>query len=256
MNVILTTLKKELASYFFNPVAYVIAVLFYLFRGWEIHAQTRYLVAFGADADLYSMVYMFCNSTNFMIVLVPPILTMRCFAEERRTGSLEVLLTAPVRDLEIVLGKWLAAIAFFAVLWLPTLAVLWVLTWQPFVAMAIPFGPVLSGYFGLFLLGALFLAVGVFTSSYTDNLMLACLSAMLFNAVLLVAPKLLEPVVAGFAADNAWVLTIYEQLNVMSHLQHWFTRGLIDTSQIVFYAVGTFFFLFLTVKSLESRRWR
>lgn len=256
MNTILTTLKKELASYFFNPVAYVIAVLFYLFRGWEVHAQTRGLVQIGADADLYSTVYMFCMSTNFMVVLVPPILTMRCFAEERRTGSLEVLMTAPVRDFEIVLGKWLAAITFFGVLWLPTLGILWVLTWEPFMAASLPFGPVVSGYLGLFLLGSMFLAAGVFTSSYTDNLLLAALSALLFNTTLLAGPRLLEQTVATHAGDYPWIATIYEQINVMSHLQNWFTRGLIDTSQVVFYAAGTFFFLFLTVKSLESRRWR
>lgn len=256
MNVIWTTVKKELASYFFNPIAYVIAVLFYLFRGWEVHAQTRALAAWGADADLFSTVYVFCMSTNFMVVLVPPILTMRCFAEERRTGYLEVLMTAPVREHEIVLGKWLAASAFFAILWLPTLLILWVLTTGPYLATAISFGPMLSGYLGLALLGSLFLAVGCFTSSTTDNLLLAALSALLFNTMLLAGPKLLEPTVERYAPEHPWVRTLVEQINVFDHLQSWFTRGLIDTSQIAFYVAGTLFFVFLTVKSLESRRWR
>ena len=256
MSVVWTTVKKELASYFFNPVAYVIAVLFYLFRGWEVSALTRGLVDFGADADLYSTVYVFCLSTNFMIVLVPPILTMRCFAEERRTGSLEVLMTAPVRDHEVVLGKWLAALLFFTILWLPSLLVLWVLTGGSFLGTGLFVGPVLSGYLGLFLLGSLFLAVGCFTSSYTDNLLLAALSSLLFNTALLAGPQLLAPLVQRFAEDYPWVRTLADQLNVLSHLQHWFTRGLVDTSQIVFYVAGTLFFLFLTYKSLESRRWR
>ena len=233
MSVVITTLKKELVSYFFNPVAYVIAVLFYLFRGWEIWAQTQGLAAIGADRDLYSTYYMFCRSTNFMIVLVPPILTMRCFAEEWRTGSLEVLLTAPVRDHEIVLGKWLAAVVFFALLWLPSLLVLWLLTAEPFVAASLPFGPVLSGYLGLFLLGALFLAIGIFTSSFTDNLLLAALSALLFNYTLLAWPQLLGGSL-GELDESSVLGTLYRQVNIYDHLQNWFGRGLIDTSQIVF----------------------
>lgn len=256
MNAIITTLKKELASYFFSPVGYVIAVLFYLFRGWEIYALTRQLSAFGADRDLYSTSYIFCQSTNLMIVLVPPILTMRCFAEERRSGSLEVLMTAPVRDIEVVLGKWLAAVAFFAILWLPTLLILWVLTWGPFMGMDLSFGPVLSGYLGLFLLGSLFLAAGCLTSSLTDNLLLAALSALLFNYMLLAWPSLIGSVIPASAQGISWVETIYRHVNVFDHLSNWFSRGLIDTSQIVFYVGGSLFFVFLTVKSLESRRWR
>ena len=256
MNTIITTLKKELASYFFSPVGYVIAVLFYLFRGWEVYAQTRQLAAFGADRDLYSTFYIFCQSTNLMIVLVPPILTMRCFAEERRSGSLEVLMTAPVRDVEVVLGKWLAALSFFALLWLPTLLVLWVLTWQPFMGVDLAFGPVLSGYLGLFLLGALFLAAGCLTSSLTDNLLLAALSALLFNYTLLAWPSLVGSLIPAEAKGIGWVQTIYQHVNVFDHLSNWFARGLVDTSQVVFYVGGSVFFLFLTVKSMESRRWR
>ncbi len=256
MSVIITTLKKELVSYFFNPVAYVIAVIFYFFRGWEIYSQTRGLVLQGVDRDLYSTFYLFCNSTNLMIVLVPPILTMRCFAEEKRTGSLEVLMTAPVRDYEIVVGKWLAALAFFAILWLPTLLVLWVLTLPPFMGQSLAFGPVLSGYLGLFLLGSMFLAVGCFTSSLSDNLLVAALSALIFNFIVLDLPTRVAPLISPETMQIGWVRTLFEQVNVYQHLQNWFGRGLIDTSQIVFYLGGTFFFLVLTTRSLESRRWR
>ncbi len=256
MSTIVTTLKKELTSYFYNPVAYVIAVLFYLFRGAEVQAIAQVMADQGGDRDLFSSYYIFMRSTNFMIVLVPPILTMRCFAEERRTGSLEVLMTAPVRDYEVVLGKWLAAVLFFAVLWLPTLVVLWVLTTGPFMATSLAFGPVLSGYLGLFLLGALLLAVGCFTSSTTDNLLLAALSAMLFNTALLAGPDLLRPLLPPEVLELPWVQTLLSQLNVYEHLSSWFARGLIDTSQVVFYLGGAAFFLFLTVKALGSKRWR
>jgi len=256
MNVVVTTLKKELVSYFFSPVAYVVAVLFYLFRGFEIGALVQSYEVFPRAVDGFTTAYIFEKSTNFMIVLVPPILTMRCFAEEKRTGSLEVLLTAPVRDYEVVLGKWLAALAFFAAIWLPTGFLLWVLTWGPFLASPLPLGPAFTSYLGLCLLGAMLLAVGCFTSSLTDNQLLASLSAMLFNIALLAVPGLTGESLAEVARGNSFVRTLLEQVDVYDHLQNWFTRGLIDTSHVAFYVGGTGFFLFLTVKALESRKWR
>jgi len=256
MNVLWTTLKKELMSYFFSPIAYVIAVLFYLFRGLDVQSLTESMNRFGGDLDAFTTLYIFRHSTNFMIVLVPPILTMRCFAEEKRLGSLEVLMTAPVRDWEVVLGKWLAALLFFAILWLPTLALLGVLTTSPFLAAPVAFGPAFSGYLGLFLLGALLLSAGCFTSSLTDNQLLASLSAMLFNTALLAGPVVVEPLVADAAKEHTFVRTLLAQTNVYDHLINWFARGLIDTGQVVFYLGGTFFFLFLTVKAVESRQWR
>ncbi|MCC6672806.1 MAG: ABC transporter permease subunit [Planctomycetes bacterium] len=255
MSTILTTLAKELMSYFFSPVAYVIAVLFYLFRGLEVHGQVRAMAALGADRDLFSTVYMISPSSNFMVVLVPAILTMRCFAEERRSGSLEVLMTAPVREREVVLGKWLAALVFFAVLWLPTLPLLLLLNSEFFLAQDLPYGPVLTGYLGLTLLGAFLLAVGCWTSSLTDNQLLASLTAMLFNTALLVGPDMLGQQLGAQAQEWPWHVLL-DQTRVRDHLVSWFCRGLVDTAQLTFYLGGAVFFLFLTTKSLEARRWR
>ena len=254
MNTILTTVKKELISYFFSPVAYVIAVLYYLFRGFEVTGNVVQAIVFYWDTEVFANQYIFTGSTFMMIVLVPPILTMRCFAEEKRTGSLEVLMSAPVRDVEVVLGKWLAALTFFAVIWLPTLPLLWVLTASPFLDQAaLGFGPVIGGYFGLFLLGSMLMAVGLFTSTLTDNQLLASLCAIVFNFGLLNAPQLFP---ATDPSASYWVRVLRDQTNVLDHLSNWFSRGLVDSSQVVFYLGGTFFFLFLTVKSLESRKWR
>jgi ABC-2 type transport system permease protein len=257
MNVVWTTVKKELASYFFSPVAYVIAVLFYLFRGLEVQALARQMTDFALDADLFSSAYIVQQGTSFfMIVLVPPVLTMRCFAEERRTGSIEMLLTAPVTDAAIVMGKWLAALVFFGMLWLPTALFLWILTLPPFLGTPLALGPAFASYYGLSLLGAMLMAVGCFTSSLTDNQLLASLSAMLFNTALLAGPGILRTQFKDAALESHSVRTLFEQLDVRAHLTEWFSRGLIDTSQTVFYVAGTAFFLFLTVKSLESRQWR
>ncbi len=256
MNIILTTVKKELTSYFFSPVAYVIAVLFYLYRGLEVNSMVRTAVAYYVDKETFATQYIFQQSTYLMVILVPAILTMRCFAEEKRSGSLEVLLTAPVRDVEVALGKWMAAVVFFAVLWLPTLFLLWLLSGSMFLDQELVFGPILSGYLGMFLLGSLLLSVGVFTSSLTDNQLLASLCAIIFNYALLQAPVLLNDLLGG-GVDQAYLLQVFlRQINVNDHLSSWFGRGLINSSHLLFYIGGTMTFLFFTVKSLESRRWR
>jgi gliding motility-associated transport system permease protein len=254
VNVIFVTLKKELMSYCFSPVSYVIAVLFYLFRGLEVNNAAHWFAESSLDQDLFATRYFGLQSTFFMALLVPPLLTMRCFAEERRSGSIETLMTAPVRDVEIVLGKWLAAVVFFALLWLPSVVILWVLTHSWFLnATNFSFGPVFTGYLGLFLLSSLLLAVGCFTSSLTDNLLLAVIASCLCNFALLAAPELLYDKVRPYLGDY-YVSQLYEKLNVMDHLGNWFMRGLVDTSQIAFYVGGIAFFLFLTVSSLGARR--
>ena len=253
MNAILVTLRKELVSYCYSPVSYLVAVLFYLLHGTLLHALVVAFSLGGADADILPTQSYGLMSTFVMVVLVPALLTMRCFAEERRSGSLEMLVTAPVRDHELVLGKWGAAAAFYALLWLPTVLVLWVLTTDWFLATPLSFGPVLTAYLGMFLISAMLLAFGVFASSLTDNVLLAAILAVLCNLGLLVLPGVLHRHVAPWL-DNPWVRQVYEKVWVFDHFSNWFARGLLDTSQVVFYLGGIAFFLFLTVLSLGTRR--
>src|SRR5262245_36712575 len=195
-------------SYFFNPVAYVILVLFYLFRGVDVRSLTAWWILYDQDVDKYAGYYLLGPTMIVMMLLVPPILTMRCFAEERRTGSLEVLLTAPVRDVEIVLGKWLAATTFLGVLWAPTLALLWVATTSSYLATPLAFGPILAGFLGLMLFGALLLAIGCFTSSLTDNQLVASLAAIMINVALLQAPAQLSQLLREQIAQHDWIARV------------------------------------------------
>jgi ABC-2 type transport system permease protein len=248
-----TIFRRELLSYFVSPVGYVIAVLFYLFRGLEVDSVAFFFWRNQGDLDLFARSYLFLASSSFMIVLVPPILTMRSFAEEKRTGSFELLMTAPVKDHEVVLGKFAAAWAFFSLLWLPTFAVLGVLQGSSYFNASIHMGPVLAGYLGLLLMGSLFLSAGLFTSSLTDNQLLASLTAMIFTTALLVVPGMLMG--SGKWADGI-PGALLSQLNVVEHLAGWFARGVVDTSHLVFYLSSTVLFLFLTVRAVESRKWR
>lgn len=253
MNGLVVTLKKELLSYACSPISYVIAVLFYLWRGFEVCDVLTSFSAYQADTDLLPTACYSLQSTFLMVLLVPAILTMRCFAEERKTGSIETLMTAPVRDFEVAVGKWLAALVFYSLLWLPTVLLLWALTLPPFLDTPIAFGPVFSAYLGMFLLSSMLLAFGCFASSLTDNLMLAVIVAVLFDIGVLSLPMMLRSNL-GKLAENFYVAQLLEKIDFPTNFGQWFARGLIDTSQVWFYLGGTLFFLFCTVLSLAARR--
>lgn len=253
MNRLLVTFQKELFSYSTSPVSWIVAVVFYLWRGFELHTTIALFQYYRADLDLLPTRTYGLGSTFWMVILVPGILTMRTFAEERRTGSLETLMTAPVRDVEVVVGKWLAAAVFFALLWLPSVLVLELLQLGPFLDADLAFGPVFAAYLGMFLLSGMLLAFGVFASSLTDNVLLAALLAILFDFGLLQGPGQVRAQL-GELAQNYYVRELLDKFDVMGNFASWFARGLIDTSQIVFYLGGIAFFLFLTVVSLSSRR--
>ncbi|MFO1051784.1 MAG: ABC transporter permease [Planctomycetota bacterium] len=263
-----TTFKRELASYLRSPIGYLIAFLLYLLRGAEVNSLLQNIALLGGDRERFATAYVLRNSSLFMLILVPAILTMRCFAEEKRTGSLEVLLTAPVRDGAVVVGKWGASFAFFALLWAPAFLLLALLQEQSYLGVDLATGPIVSGLLGILLVGSLLCAAGCFTSSLTDNQLLASLTAMLFAFVVLYGPSQFqvasnEVVDAAQGADSVWSFVVAkvlrpvaEQVNVAEHLQAWFCRGLVNSAHVVFYLAGTGAFLFLTTRSLEARRWR
>lgn len=249
------TFGRELRSLFFNPVGWLILLLFYLAHGFETYNRVR-LFSNGGDANYFASAYTFSLLNYFVLVLAPPLLTMRAFADERRSGSLEVLMTAPVREASVVLGKWLAALAFWSMLWLPTILILVVLRSEPFLNADVPLAPVLTGFFGMFLCGSVFLAAGCLFSSLTDNVMLAAILGILFNFVLLILPNLLHQSIQPIALEHHWVLVIYEKLHLHNVLGNWFARGLLDTSQVVAFAAATMVILFLNTLTLGMRRWR
>lgn len=253
MNGAWVTFRKELLSYCVSPVSWVIAVLFYLWHGAYVANLVWAFAVYHADPDLLPAVTYTLDSTFLMVLLVPGILTMRTFAEERRSGSLETLMTAPVRDGAVVFGKWAAAAVFYSLLWLPSVLELHLLEYSPFLDTDLAFGPVFAAYLGMFLLSGLLLAFGCFASSLTDNVLLAAVLTMLFDFALMkgsaqVAARL------GDEAQSYYVRELLDKLDVVRNLNDWFARGLIDTSQVAFYVGGIAFFLMLTTVSLASRR--
>ncbi len=246
--------RREFLAYFLSPIAYVVLTVFLVVTGHLFYLTLELLTARGHRGTEWPMQVMLGDERFWLVFLfIPPLLTMRLLAEERHTGTLEMLMTAPIRDWQIVLSKYLACLAFYGLLWLPTLVyvpILVDLDWQTGKARIDPW-PVLTSYIGVLGAGAMFLALGLFVSSLVRSQLVAALVSLVLSLLL---------IVAGFwrpELDSAsFTYQLIHFFSVPLHFSRDFTRGQIDTRNLVLYATATLFFLFLTVRSLESRRWR
>ncbi len=238
MRVIFFIARKELAIYFASPTAYVIAGVFLALTGvFFIDSIDRPFAESAVRGLLLTSVF-------FLMALLPPILTMRLLAEEQKLGTLELLLTAPVRDFEVVIGKYLASFAILCVTILFTLFYVVIL----FYYSAPDPGPIFSGYLGFLLYGSAALAVGMLASSLTSNQIVAAVVAFGITLLFTVIDRV-STVLTGTVA------TILDQFSLTTHYDA-FSRGVIATNDVAYYLVLTFVFLFLATRSLESRRWR
>lgn len=233
----LTIAWRETQSYFSTPTAYVVGAMFLILTGifFVFDVTTPF-----PEASVRG----FISWASFFVVFLSPLLTMRLLAEEQKMGTLELLLTSPVRDWEVVAGKYIASLL--------TLVVTIALT-SYYVFLLYAFGdpdsgPVLSAYLGLLLFSAAALAIGLMASSLSSNQIVAAVIGM---AVLLTLSFInrVADIVSGTAAE------VLNGLSMNAHFQD-FTRGIVDTGNIVYYVSLTAVFLFMTVRSLETRRWR
>jgi ABC-2 type transport system permease protein len=234
----LTVARRELGAYFYSPMAYVIGALFLLAAAaWFFQSIFRP----GEEASLRSLF----EAMAKLMVFTAPLLTMRLMSEEYRSGTVETLITAPVSEAEIIVGKFLGVLGFYAALLASTLV---------FLALIASYGQpdpgvAATGYLGMLLLGGAFLAVGLFTSCLTRYQILAALVAV---AILALFALLMTPIV-----DTApeWLGNVAARLNAMTYLRD-FAQGKFDTRGLVYFLGATAIFLFFAVKALESRRWR
>ncbi len=247
--------KKEMRLYFTSPVAYVVFTFFLLIVGYFFYSifafynltsiQAAMNPAFARDLNVTDAIMrpLFSN-TGIILLFVMPMLTMRLFAEEKRSGTIELLLTFPVRDGEVLLGKFAAALALFLML------LAFTALYPAIVGYFTPveWGPLLSGYLGLVLLGGAFLAVGVLVSSLTENQIVAGFATF---------GILLGFWIIGWSADLAggnW-RGLFQYLSILEHLDN-FGKGVIETKDVVYYLSLIALALFLTLRALESKRWR
>ncbi len=226
---------KELRSYFNSAVAYVVIVVFLALLGW-FYASNIFL------ANVASMREMF-EIARWIFLFVIPAITMRLLAEERKSGTIELLTTKPVHDAEIVLGKFLAAWSLMGIALLPSLVYYVTITSLG----TIDNGPVVGGYLGLILMAGVFVSLGLFASSVTDNQIVAFLLGIFLVLVFFIIDKVLIFMPEGLASTLEYVSTDAHFLSM--------ARGVIDSRDLVYFASILGFTLHCSVVSLERRKW-
>ncbi len=243
----LAVIRRELIAYFSSPLAYIVMTAFLLMQGYIFYLIVSFLNNPATEA--MTPLQLFFGGTLFFwlfLLFVVPVITMRLVAEERRSGTIEVLLTSPLTEAQVIIGKFIAALAFYVALWLPTGVYVVILKQHS----AIDLGPVASGYLGVLLLGFAFLGVGLFTSTLTNNQLIAAIlafAAMVFLFSAGLVEQLMvssSPVKSAFAYMNLW-----DQMDD-------FARGIVDTRHVVYQLSVGVLFLFLATKSLEVKKWR
>ena len=253
MRNIVAIAEKELRSYFASPIAYIIIGLFSLLFGWfffvylSVFVQRSSQMMFGggggANINEHMIRGVFLNSA-VIVLFVMPMITMRTYSEEKRSGTIELLLTSPVTDFQIIMGKFLGALALYASMLFVTMLYMAIL----FVYSTPEWRPILSGYLGLLLMGGCFLSVGLFISSVTKNQIVA--------GFLTFAVFLMLWVINWMADQSGPVMgAVLKYLSITDHFDD-FARGIIDTKHVIYYLTFITFGLFLTAKSVDMERWR
>ncbi|HWQ55756.1 MAG TPA: ABC transporter permease subunit [Bryobacteraceae bacterium] len=246
--------RKELNSYFASPIAYLLMAFFALIFGFGFFTATRDFVRYSFQAQMMGrgmpmnineqIIRPLLGFASTVALFLIPMITMRLFAEEKRTGTIELLMTSPVRDIEIILGKWSAAL----MLYIGVLAMSMVNIGLLFAFGQPDWKPVLVGYLGLILQGGTLLAVGAFISTTTKNQIIA--GGVTFFVCLLLW------LLSWFTAfDTTGWATVINYLSIVTHFDT-FSKGVLDTRDVVFYVSMIFFALFITSRSMESLRWR
>jgi ABC-2 type transport system permease protein len=254
MKNILLICFKEFKGYFVSPIGYAVMALFGLIFGFGFYTATRDMVQLGFRAQMMGqqqpmsvneqVIRPLLGFAGTIMLFLIPMITMRLVAEEKRTGTIELLLTSPVRDIEIILGKWFGALLLYiCVLGMSMLNIAMLFMWgKP------DLKPVLVAYLGLLLQGACLLAIGIFVSTTTRNQIVA--GGVTFFVSLLLW------LLSWFTAFESTVFSqVINYMSIVTHMEN-FSKGVIDSKDVVFYLSMIFFSLFLTSRSMESLRWR
>jgi ABC-2 type transport system permease protein len=246
--------RKELGSYFSSPVAYILLTMFGLICGFFFWNFLALFVVEGMEMQMRGqsspmnlneqVIRPLLSNAAVIGLFFIPMITMRLFAEEKRTGTIELLATSPIRDIEVILGKWFAALILYSCLLLFT-----ALNFAFLFKYGNPdWKPLLIGYLGLLLQAGGLLAIGTFISTLTKNQIIA--GTVTFGVELLLW-------VCGWVSGYetaAWA-KVLSYMSVITHFES-FGRGVLDSKDLIFYITVIFLGLFFTARSLESLRWR
>ncbi len=238
MQNITAILKKEFRSYFNSPIAYIFITFFLGISAW-LFFQNFFLVN---QAEMRG----FFGLMPWIFLFFIPAVTMKLWSEEKKIGTIEILMTLPIRDYEVVVGKFLASFALLAVTVLLTLVI-------PFSIMSVgnpDVGTLIAGYIGLLLMGAAYIAIGFFASTLTENQIIAFIIGIVVCLVLL----LIGEDFVLFKTPN-WLVPIFSYLGLGAHYSS-ILRGVLDSRDIIYYLSLIGFFLYLSTLAVESRKWR
>jgi ABC-2 type transport system permease protein len=253
MRNILAIANKELRSYFASPIAYIILGFFSLLFGWFYVTILNWFVRQGMQMNQFGpqsmninqqMIRLLLQNVTVLLLFVLPMITMRTYSEEKRSGTIELLLTSPLTDFEIIMGKFLGALALYAVM----LAVTMIHIGLLFVYGRPEWKPIVTAYVGLLLMGGCFISVGLFISSLTKNQIVAVMATFAVFLFLWVINW-----IGSFSGPAVERITSY--LSIIEHFDD-FAKGVIDTTHVIYYLSFMTFGLFLTAKSVDSERWR
>jgi len=249
-----TICRRELSSYFRSPIAYGVMGFFALVSGYFFYAAVVFFVQRSLETAMMGqsapmnvdewVVRNVLSNVSVVCLFLIPMMTMRLFAEEKRSGTIELLLTSPLHNLEIILGKWLAAVILYA-----SLLGLSLINMLTLYAYGTPdWRPMMVGYLGLLLQGGCLLAIGTFVSTCTKNQFVAGVASFAVCLLLWVLDW-----VSAF--DQSVISKMLSYLSVVSHFES-FARGVIDSKDVIYYVSMIVLGLFLTARSMESLRWR
>ncbi|QBG46168.1 hypothetical protein EGM51_01650 [Verrucomicrobia bacterium S94] len=249
MSVFLCLLKKELRTCFYSPIAYVVMFFFWILTGGNFYWLLINL-AHGESLTTASQ-WMFSGFVlPFAIPVIVPLITMRLFAEERKLGTLEALLTTSVKVPELVLAKFFGALVFYIVLWLPSIAYTYFqIKTAPAEVTGFPdLGALQAGALGVILVGALYIAIGLFMSTLTSNQIVAAISGF---AILI--GSLFVSMYMAYTAQSQSIRIVGQYYSSFAHMME-FSRGIVDSRVVVMYLSHAAWFLFAAVRVVEGRR--
>src|SRR5690349_19003573 len=245
--------QREIKAYFASPIAYVLIGFFALLFGWFYYVPLAFFIEQSSQAGMNPTQALNINqmlvgptlmNTTVIFLFLFPLITMRTYSEEKRSGTIELLLTSPVTDVEIILGKFFGAMLLYLAMLAVTLIHMGIL----FIAGDPEWKPIATGYLGLLMMGGCFLSLGLFISSLTKNQIVAAMATFAVFLMLWVISW-----ISTFVGPTTQ--SVLQYLSLTGHFDD-FAKGIIDTKHVIYYLSFMAFGLFLTAKSVDSERWR
>jgi len=257
MKRMLAIYRRELGNYFVSPVAYIVVGVFLLIMGYLFYSILSILMQQQMMSQMQRMgpqamdvpgqaIRAFFDNMSFILLFLLPMLTMGIYAEERKRGTMELLMTSPVTEFQIVMAKFLAVMTLFAVMLAPTLLYLFFM--GMYSEPGLPWRIIFTGYLGVLLLGSVLLAFGSFISSLTESQIIAAVATFAFFLLLWVIDFIVRN------STSSWG-ELLQYLSIIHHFDD-FPKGVIDTTGLVFYLSFAGLGFFLTLRTIDSMRWR